>query len=674
MRILKLAAALLGGFVVLLAIALLAVRLFVNPNDYKDRIARAVKESTGRELALPGAIKLSVFPWIALELGPATLSNPPGFGDQPFAAVKHAALRVRLLPLLRKQLEIGGVEIDGLDLRLRKNAAGRGNWQPTGESGATAEASGGLGAAALREVAGIMISDSRFSYQGMAAEHVSLTVGQVARGVEVPVKLKLDFTPSTGAQPIEIAGQFALTLEPAQSRYRLAPMDLEGTLNPGARLSGVSWKLSAPRVELDLNAQSLRVANVVAQLGVARLSGALTGSKVVDAPSFSGSFKLEPFSPRQLMSQLGIAQPNTRDAEAFSKLAASGAFAYENTRAGVSKLDVQLDDSHLRGSAAITDLDTKAMNFDLSLDQIDLDRYRAPPENGPKPAAKVAAKSGEPPTDVLKTLEMNGTFALGSAIFAGLRLTDGHLKLQAKGGVTHIAPLNARLYGGQYSGDVTLDDRGPVLASKFEQNLSGVDMAQLLKDFSKSQRFSGHGTITSSLTARGSGGDAVLRSLNGHVAANLNNGAIEGIDLWFEINRAIALIQEQAVPSGTSSGHTRFDSFKASADIVNGVATTKDLNIASQNLRVSGQGSANLVTEAVEYQVKTTLLKQTPGSTRASAGSLAEIPFTITGTMTSPKVRPDLEGLAKARVQQELNKHKEALQQNLQEQLKGLFK
>src|ERR1700751_4190639 len=177
MRILKLVAIALGGLLALLVIVLLAVRAFVNPNDYKDRIARAVKNSTGRELALPGEIRLSVFPWIALELGPASLGNPPGFGEEPFAAVKHAALRVRLLPLLRKQLEIGRVEVDGLDLRLRKNASGRGNWQSPAGSSPTPQSSGGAGAA-VRDLAGIVITDSRVSYQDLVAEHINLNVGR----------------------------------------------------------------------------------------------------------------------------------------------------------------------------------------------------------------------------------------------------------------------------------------------------------------------------------------------------------------------------------------------------------------------------------------------------------------------------------------------------------------
>src|SRR5262249_887789 len=307
MRILKLVAIALGGLVALLVIVLLAVRAFVNPNDYKDRIARTVKNSTGRELALPGDIRLSVFPWIALELGPASLGNPPGFGEEPFAAVRHAALRVRLLPLLRKQLEIGRVEVDGLDLRLRKNASGRGNWQAPPESSPTPQSSGGTGSAALRDLAGLVITDSRVSYQDMVAEYINLNVGRVAGGVEVPIKVKLDLIPSAGAQPIEIGGQFALTLEPDKSRYRLAPMALEGTLSPGTGARRVSWKFSAPQVELDLDAQTLSVASVAAQLGAAHASGTLKGSSIVDAPSLAGSFKLDPLSPRELMSQLGIA-------------------------------------------------------------------------------------------------------------------------------------------------------------------------------------------------------------------------------------------------------------------------------------------------------------------------------------------------------------------------------
>jgi AsmA protein len=153
----------------------------------------------------------------------------------------------------------------------------------------------------------------------------------------------------------------------------------------------------------------------------------------------------------------------------------------------------------------------------------------------------------------------------------------------------------------------------------------------------------------------------------------VDDGAVEGVDLWFEINRAMALLQKQGLPNGQSSGRTKFDAFKASADIVDGVATTKDLNIASQNLRVSGQGTTNLVSNAVNYQIKATLLKGAPGAKGATGATLADIPLNITGTTTNLSVRPDLEAMAKARVQQELDKHKDEIQQKLSDKLKGLF-
>src|SRR5258708_27863093 len=128
-RTVKILGAVAGAIIVLIAVGLMAVWWLVNPNDYKSRIAESVKESTGRELVLKGDIKLSVFPWIALELGPASLGNPPGFSEEPFLAFNHAAVRVKLFPLLAKRLEMDRVVVDGLDLRLRKNEQSTGNWE-----------------------------------------------------------------------------------------------------------------------------------------------------------------------------------------------------------------------------------------------------------------------------------------------------------------------------------------------------------------------------------------------------------------------------------------------------------------------------------------------------------------------------------------------------------------
>lgn len=663
MRVLKFVAIGFGGIVALLVVVLLAARLLIDPNDYKDRIAKAVEASTGRELALAGDIRLSVFPWVALELGPASLGNPPGFGAEPFAAVRHAALRVRLLPLLRRQLQIGRLDIDGLDLRLQRNAAGQGNWQGFGAAAPSPAPAPGPGAGALRELAGVAISDSRVSYQGLALEKVNLEVGRVTPGEPAPVKLR--FSLAAAPRAISLAGQFELTPDVAKSRYRLARLQLGGSLSTGPGAAPVPWSFSTPELSVDAAQQTLHAPDFSAQLGAAHLTGSLEASRILDAPGVRAAFKLAPLSPRELLAQFGVTLPRTRDPRALATLAASGNLAYGGNALRGSDLDVHLDDSALHGNAALTDLDTRAIGFDLALDRIDLDRYRSPEQAAP------SSQPAQLPGGALEGLLMNGTLTVGSATVAGVSLTQLHAGVAARGGVTHIAPATAKLYGGNYTGDITLDGRGAVPAMSLKQSMSGVDVAALARDFLKSRRLSGRGTITSNLTTRGGTSDALLKSLNGRAAASIDDGAIEGVDLWFEINRALSLIQKQSLPSGQGSGRTRFDTFKASADVVNGVASTHDLSIASQNLRVTGQGTANLATEAIDLRVKATVYK---GAAGAAAGTLADVPLTIAGTLTSPTVRPDLEALARAGVQQQIEKHKEELQQKLQDQLKDLLK
>ena len=195
MRNFKVLVGLAAGIVVLLGAALLGVWLLVNPNQFKGRIAAAVKESTGRELQLTGDIKLSVFPWIALELGPATLGNPPGFSEEPFLSLAHASVRVELLPLLRERLEVARVDIDGLDVRLRKNAEGRGNWQgadlsphPEPKPGVAPDDAARFSAPLGR----LSVHHGRVSYEGTTVENITLESGAAAAGQVIPVRASFD--------------------------------------------------------------------------------------------------------------------------------------------------------------------------------------------------------------------------------------------------------------------------------------------------------------------------------------------------------------------------------------------------------------------------------------------------------------------------------------------------
>src|SRR4030095_8402013 len=67
MRALKIAGWAILSVVALMVLAGIVVAIFVDPNDYKDDIAKAVHDRTGRDLKLDGKLSLSIFPWLPIQ-------------------------------------------------------------------------------------------------------------------------------------------------------------------------------------------------------------------------------------------------------------------------------------------------------------------------------------------------------------------------------------------------------------------------------------------------------------------------------------------------------------------------------------------------------------------------------------------------------------------------------
>jgi AsmA protein len=662
-RTVKILAGLAGALIVLIAVGLLAVWVLVNPNDYKGRIATAVKESTGRDLILKGDIKLSVFPWIALELGPASLGNPPGFGEEPFLAFNRAAVRVRLFPLLARRLEMGRVEIDGLDLRLRKNAEGTGNWENFGRPDRPATNAGGdeIGGR-VPQLAGVRITHGRISYQTIVVEKFNLEIGALGGQGFTPFSIAFVANRGVPGENLTLNGQFDLNTDSQHRRLRLAELSLSGLLSRHGDGSA-PWEMSAPAIELDFSGQSVAAPAFTVSYANAHLTGRLQATKILDDLGVTGSVALAPVVLRELAPRLGIVIPQTRDPRALAQFSVSSEFSYASSGVRLEKLQAQLDDTHLKGSAALTG-EPRALKFELTADQINVDRYLSPDTRPATPATRVAAESGtgaqRGAVEASKTPEAEGMLAVGAVHFSPLDFSNVRLTLASKDNVVHLFPALAQIDGGNYSGNITIDRRSATPTLSMDEHLSGVDMTRLMAGTAYKGRLSGRGNVSVKATAHGAALAAVMQSLNGHFDANLADGALEGIDLGYGIGLAQALVKHTAEPPRSNRPRTKFDAFKMSAEITNGVAKTSDLTISSQALRVTGQGSANLGTRAIDFQVHASVLTS-PGA------SLADIPLKITGTYVDPTVRPDTEALAKGALKQKLQ---DVLKKN---GLEGLF-
>ncbi len=129
------------GLLLLVMGILLVVPLFIDVNDYKPQIAKAVEDATGRALQV-GDIEASLFPWIGLRLQDVRLANRAGFSNRDFLKVDSLNIQLDLLPLLSREIEIKRFVLDAPEIFLERNGEGAGNWEDLAGSTppATAEA------------------------------------------------------------------------------------------------------------------------------------------------------------------------------------------------------------------------------------------------------------------------------------------------------------------------------------------------------------------------------------------------------------------------------------------------------------------------------------------------------------------------------------------------------
>jgi AsmA protein len=658
MRTVKPLAALAGAIILIVMAGLLAVWLLVNPNDYKDRIAAAVKGSTGRELMLKGDLKLSVFPWVALELGPASLGNPPGFGTEPFLAFDRASVRISLWRLLHKHVEIQRVEIDGLDLRLRKDERGVANWESIEQTAPPVGTAKEEAPGSVPELAGVRVTNGRVSYQGVVIQRLDFETGALAAHGVTSVRIGFDANRGVPDEGLTVSAKFTFSADAQFKLLRFEGVSLSGLLNRPGDGRPAHWEASLPTIEVNLTAQTLSVPAYDLSYSSAHVTGKLQATNFIDDLSATGSAALAPLSLREFAPRLGLLLPKTRDPRALAQLSAYSEFRYGANALTFESMQLQLDDTHLKGGAALG-MQPRALRFDLTVDHIDLDRYLSVEQGSsvplpPKPAATPAA------AETSKLPDVDGTLTVGSARFSPLDFTNVRLTFASKDNVVHLFPSLAQIDGGTYSGNITLDDRGATPILSMDEHLSGVDMTRLLAATPYKGRLSGHGNLNLKATARGAALESVMQTLNGQFDANLADGALEGIDLGYQLATAQALVKHQTIPSRNGPARTKFDAFRMSAQISSGVARTTDLIIASPLLRVTGQGNANLANKAIDLQMLASLSKA-PGAT------IADVPLKVTGTYVDPIVRPDVEALAKGELKQKMQ---DVLKKN---GLQGLF-
>ena len=585
----KIAAIVVAALVALVIAIGIVIALVIDPNDYKDEIVQAVKTRTGRDLTIGGDIKLSLFPWLGVELKALELSNAPGFGAQPFARVQAAGVKVKLLPLLQKKLETDKISLIGLVLHLAKNRAGHGNWEGLGgpDKPATPEGKGkGAGLAGF-SIGGVAVRDAELHWEDQASgaryslRKLALTSGELAPAKTADVTLGFDLESGQPKVATPVALRMQLAFDP------------------------VTQDLNVPALSLELAGLSL--------------NAKLRGKKILDAPALDGELHIKPFNLRALLDKLNMPYA-AADKDALTQVAIDAPFHFGAGRLALKELKLTLDRSELKGSFELRDFAKPVYRFDLGLNELVLDRY-LPAAKAGAPASPAAAAAPSVPAaaeapQALRHLAIDGQLRVHALSAFGIKASEVAVTVNARDGVLRLSPLQAKLYDGGYDGAISYDARPAVPLLSTNQSLTGVQLGPLLKDAGVYDKFSGKANLTAKLGGRGPNAAEIKASLNGDAVIRIQDGKIEGVDLRKIVNETRALADQlrgkPARVTPKSSDTTEFSQLNATVQVANGIATNNDLALEGALLRATGKGAADLGKERLDYALKVTL-SEDPG-------------------------------------------------------------
>jgi uncharacterized protein involved in outer membrane biogenesis len=493
-----------GGLIAVLILLVAIISATFNPNDYKPMIIKLVKEKKERTLTLEGDIKLAFWPKIGANLGKLSISEHKS--DKEFASIQGAQVALALLPLLKKELVVDTIYIDGAKANIVKYKDGTTNFDDLLSK--DDEESQQI----KFDVDGVKVTNSAVTYsdEGTGAKYAlskfNLTTGHVA--LAEPIDLATDFSvvanqPAVAAT-VKVKGSFLA--DPENKHF--AAKDLDAAIN-GDLLGGKEVSISASG---DIDAKPETREFLVDSLKLA-MAGVFSGAKVdikLDAPQliakkdevtgkkvtvslvqdkagdtmkanliladikgspkaiqssgisgdisgtqgarsingkffspFAGNLEDLIFDLPKLAGNIDIKDPAIPNGTAKVDFGLSLLADVKQERIN-SKFNLNVDNTKLNGDVAVSSFKTPDVKFNIHADTLDLNKLLGSSKTKKAEPAKTASSK---PADLsaLKNILLDGKINIGKIIYDPYRLTGLNIHVQADGQKLSLDGLHVKL-------------------------------------------------------------------------------------------------------------------------------------------------------------------------------------------------------------------------------------
>jgi len=513
----------ISGIIVLVLMVVGYFAATFNPNDYKDEIIKLVKEKKDRTLHIDGDIKLSFWPKIGADLGKLSISEHNS--DKEFASVISVKVALAVMPLLKKELVVDTVYVDGANANIIKYKDGSTNFDDL--------LSKDKEESKIKfDIDGINITNSEVKYTDEATDakynitKFNLKSGHVA--LAEPVDLDTDFT-ITSNKP-EIAANTTLKgnflVDPKTKHFKVKGLDshIQGDMLGGTgmdiKVNGnvdakpdqmeflvdglklvASGTFSGAKQAIDLDAPDLNIQKnevsskkVTAHLtqekagdtfkvnmvladmkgstkalqssGITGDLSAAQGKRIVTgtfSSPFSGNIENLVFDIPKLAGNLDIKDPSLPNGGMKGTFDLGAHTDIKNETAN-SKFNLNIAETNLKGDFAVTSFKKPNIKFNLNADKIDLNKLLV---KSSLPAKNI---SNNKPADMsaLKNLTLDGKLNVGSIVYEKYHVSGLNVGIKADGEKLTLSGLNVKVDDSQIKGNLGI--------SHFEKPLYTFDL------------------------------------------------------------------------------------------------------------------------------------------------------------------------------------------------------
>ena len=347
---------------------------------------------------------------------------------------------------------------------------------------------------------------------------------------------------------------------------------------------------------------------------------------------------------------------------------------FSQNSAVLQNLSAAIGSTNATGSLTLRNFQNPEVQFTLSADKIVASEWQKIFNSSPSGAPSAALQNqfwnllpraeaaAAPEPSIITRMSGGGKVNVGAIAYDDLVMNNVQGNVIIDHGVIRMDPVTAGVAQGQQTGTIVIDARNTPITYAVNMKVDKVDANQLLSSVSNLKKTL-YGLLAANGNARfASGSDNIARTLNGNFNLNLTNGKLANVDLLYQL----ANVGKFLSTGKTISQHpfTNVAKMTGNFNVQNGMAQTSDLQAVIDGATLSANGLVNLVDNSANMHVTAVLTKPMTDSigginnvgglmTTALANRNGElvIPVILTGSLSSPHITPDLEAIARMRLQ-----------------------